>query len=69
MNHTSGEREGAELRYPQSELKGTVTVVGDIVGPILPEHHWNSLANALTPADGARKGDSGNEWHPKDNSK
>lgn len=34
----------AESQYPQSELKGTVTVVGDIVGPALPEHHWDSLA-------------------------
>ena len=29
--------------YPQMELKGTVTVVGDIVGPALPEDHWDSL--------------------------
>ena len=29
--------------YPQLELKGTVTVVGDIVGPVVPEEHWESL--------------------------
>lgn len=29
--------------YPQSELKGTVTVTGDIVGPAVPEDHWESL--------------------------
>ena len=29
-------------RYPQLELKGTVTVVGDIVGPLVPEKHWES---------------------------
>ena len=29
-------------RYPQLELKGTVTVVGDIVGPVVPEDHWES---------------------------
>ena len=29
--------------YPQLSLKGTVTVVGDIVGPALPEEHWESL--------------------------
>lgn len=34
----------AESRYPQSELAGTVTVVGDIVGPVVPEDHWDSLA-------------------------
>lgn len=37
---------GAESRSPQSELVGTVTVVGDIVGPVLPEHHWESLAGS-----------------------
>ncbi len=30
--------------YPQSELKGTVTVTGDILGPAVPEDHWESLA-------------------------
>lgn len=34
-------REGA--RYPQEELKGTVTVLGDIVGPAVPEDHWEAL--------------------------
>ena len=29
--------------YPQLALKGTVTVVGDIVGPAVPEEHWESL--------------------------
>ena len=30
--------------YPQAELKGTVTVVGDIVAPAVPEEHWEALA-------------------------
>ena len=30
-------------RYPQSELRGTVTVLGDIVGPAVPEDDWESL--------------------------
>ena len=34
-------RTGAE--YPQMELKGSVTVTGDIMGPVLPEDHWDSL--------------------------
>lgn len=34
-------RTGAE--YPQMELEGTVTVVGDIVGPVVPEDDWESL--------------------------
>ncbi len=29
--------------YPQLSLKGTVTVVGDIVGPAVPEESWESL--------------------------
>lgn len=30
-------------RYPQTELEGTVVIVGDVVGPVLPEEHWDSL--------------------------
>ena len=29
--------------YPQAELKGTVEIVGDVVGPVLPEEDWDSL--------------------------
>ena len=29
--------------YPQSELKGTVTVLGDILEPAVPEEDWDSL--------------------------
>lgn len=28
--------------YPQADLKGTVTVFGDIIGPALPEDYWES---------------------------
>ena len=28
----------ARATYPQHELKGTVTVLGDIVGPLIPEN-------------------------------
>ena len=45
----------AESEYPQSELKGTVTVVGDIVGPVVPEHYWDSLkgtGGVREPGDG-----------------
>ena len=37
---------GAHSRSPQSELRGTVTVVGDIIGPAVPEHHWEALAGS-----------------------
>ncbi len=30
-------------RYPQAELEGTVEIVGDVLGPVLPEEHWDSL--------------------------
>ena len=30
-------------RYPQTELEGTVTIIGDIVEPALPEDQWDSL--------------------------
>ena len=29
--------------YPQMALKGTVTVLGDIVGPVVPEEDWESF--------------------------
>ena len=35
----------ARAEYPQGELKGTVTIVGDIVGPVVPEDHWESLGD------------------------
>ena len=31
--------------YPQLELKGTVIVAGDIVGPAVPEEHWENLGS------------------------
>ena len=30
-------------RYPQSELEGTVIIVGDVVEPVFPEKQWDSL--------------------------
>ena len=33
----------AETKYPQSELAGTVTFVGDVIAPALPEEDWESL--------------------------
>ena len=40
-----------ESQYPQLELRGTATVIGDIVGPVLPEHYWDSLAASGGPPD------------------
>ena len=33
----------ASTKYPQSELAGTVTFVGDVIAPVLPEEDWESL--------------------------
>ncbi len=32
-----------ESQYPQSELKGTVIITGDVVEPVILEEHWKSL--------------------------
>ena len=37
----------AYAEYPQMELQGTVTVIGDIVEPAVPEDHWESLGQRL----------------------
>lgn len=29
--------------YPQTQLKGTVTVLGDVVAPAVPEEVWEAL--------------------------
>ncbi len=33
----------ANEKYPQFDLKNSVTVLDDIVGPAVPEHLWESL--------------------------
>ena len=30
-------------QFSQTELEGTVVILGDVVGPALPEKHWESL--------------------------
>ncbi len=32
-----------EGRFPQSGLRGSVTVVGNIVDPVVPEEDWETL--------------------------
>ena len=34
----------SHAKHAQMELKGTVIVAGDIVEPVVPEEHWDSLA-------------------------
>lgn len=38
-----GEFVGGKKRFPQDSLKGTVTVVGDIIEPVLPASAWDVL--------------------------
>ena len=35
---------GEGNRYPQAELEGTVAIVGDVMEPVFPEEHWDSLS-------------------------
>ena len=37
----------AHAEYPQMELQGTVTVIGDIVEPAVPEDHWENPGQRL----------------------
>lgn len=34
----------SQAEYPQMELEGTVTIIGDIIEPVIPEEHWDSPA-------------------------
>ncbi len=33
----------SQAEYPQMELEGTVTIVGDIIEPVIPEEDWDCL--------------------------
>ncbi len=45
-----------EAEHPQDLLAGTVSTVGDVLGPLIPESDWNMLAAPLKPrARKARK--------------
>lgn len=35
--------------YTQSELAGTVTFLGDVIAPPLPEEAWEALAGVTSP--------------------
>ena len=32
---------GARAKYPQRSLVGTVTIIGDVISPVLPAGAWN----------------------------
>ena len=33
----------SQAEYPQMELEGTVTIIGDIIEPVIPEEDWDCL--------------------------
>ena len=33
----------AATGYPQSELRGTVTILDDVIAPAVPPEHWESV--------------------------
>lgn len=35
-------------RYPQQELMGTVSILGDVVSPTLPAHEWEAESRLPT---------------------
>jgi prevent-host-death family protein len=39
----------SEGAYPQQSLLGTVEILGDILGPVLPEGEWEVLAGRHKP--------------------
>jgi prevent-host-death family protein len=45
---------GGATLYPQSSLAGTVEIVGDILGPVLPAAAWNAMRGELVSDDGKR---------------
>lgn len=33
----------SQVEYPQMDLEGTVTIIGDIIEPVIPEEDWDCL--------------------------
>lgn len=33
----------SQAEYPQMELEGSVTIIGDIIEPVIPEEDWDCL--------------------------
>jgi prevent-host-death family protein len=44
----------AEAPYPQSRLTGTVTIRGDVLGPVVPASAWNALRGELLSTESKR---------------
>ena len=37
------ETKRSQAEYPQMELEGSVTIIGDIIEPVIPEEDWDCL--------------------------
>jgi prevent-host-death family protein len=35
-----------DSRYPQDDLKGSVRITGDVIGPVLPADAWEAVGEA-----------------------
>jgi prevent-host-death family protein len=46
---------GRSQEYPQQDLAGTVTVVGDIVSPVVAPREWAAVAEGEIPEDGRKR--------------
>jgi prevent-host-death family protein len=42
-------------RYPQDELKGSVTVLGDIISPAVPLEYWEAESGPFEPPQDRRR--------------
>jgi prevent-host-death family protein len=45
---------GPKARYPQLSLAGTVTIVGDVVKPVIPPRAWSAARGELMPKERAK---------------
>jgi len=42
---------GAKTVYPQDTLAGSVTILGDVIEPVLPASAWNAVRGELLASD------------------
>lgn len=40
---------GGKARYPQESLAGTVTIVSDVMQPVMPARAWNAVRGGFLP--------------------
>jgi prevent-host-death family protein len=45
----------ANAIYPQDTLAGTVRILGDVVGPVVPQSRWSARGGVLLPQGATQK--------------